>query len=147
VLPDDPWSLLNFEDWSDSQIAAYKQARPFETVPVAAQDAKDAYQAVLKSGGASLPKRDAVDQRIVEDVKNKTGRIINSQSQVGGWPELKSEPAPRDSDSDGMPDEWEKKQGLNPDDPADGAADADNDGYTNLEEYLNGLAAGIYPGS
>ena len=48
----------------------------------------------------------------------------------------------QDSDGDGMPDAWEKQHGLNPDDPADGAADADGNGNTNLEEYLHWLAAG-----
>jgi pectate lyase len=45
---------------------------------------------------------------------------------------------PEDSDGDGMPDEWEIRYGLNPDDPSDGPLDKDGDGYTNLEEYLNG---------
>lgn len=67
----------------------------------------------------------------------KTG-IIDSQEDVGGWPLLKSAPAPTDSDHDGMPDEWEKKNGLNPNDPADGNT-VNEDGYTNLEKYLNSL--------
>ncbi len=146
-LPGNPWSLVDFNKWNESQIAAYKQTEPFETGPIETQDAKDAYKSILKHGGASLPKRDAVDRRIVDDVTNGTGRIINSQSQVGGWPDLKSTPAPADSDSDGMPDTWEKQNGLDPNDPADGAEDADKDGYTNLEEYLNSLAAEIYSGS
>ena len=57
------------------------------------------------------------------------------------WPEFKSKPAP--SDRDGMPDQWEKNHGLNPDDASDGNRDRDNDGYTNLEEYLNGLVSSI----
>lgn len=146
-LPDDPWSLVDFNNWDESQIAAYKQAGPYETGPIKTQNAKDACDSVLKYGGSSLPKRDVVDKRIVDDVTNGTGHIINSQSQVGGWPELKSSPAPHDSDSDGMPDDWEKRQGLNPENPDDGKADADNDGYTNLEEYLNSLVIDIYPGS
>jgi hypothetical protein len=60
---------------------------------------------------------------------------------VGGWPQLKSAAAPADADSDGMPDEWETSRGLNPRDPADGPRDRDNDGYTNVEEYLNSLVA------
>jgi hypothetical protein len=47
---------------------------------------------------------------------------------------------PRDSDGDGMPDEWERQHGLNPNNPADGALDKNGDGYTNVEEYLNSLA-------
>jgi len=139
LQPDDPWSVVDFDDWNASQIAAYKQSKPFETGPVVTQDAKESYQSVLAQGGASLPRRDAVDLRIIEDVKSGKGRIIDSQKEVGGWPDLKSAPAPRDTDGDGMPDEWEKRHNLNPNDEADGTGDADADGYTNVEEYLNSL--------
>lgn len=64
---------------------------------------------------------------------------MNSQSEVSGWPELRSTPAPKDADGDGMPDYWERHHGFDPNDPKDGARDRDGDGYTNLEEYLNGL--------
>ena len=106
--------------------------------------ATDAYQVVLAAAGASLV-RDAVDQRIVEEVrtgKPRFGRngIIDSQKEAGGWPELRSLPAAQDSDQDGMPDAWEKKHGLDPGNPVDRNSDRDGDGYTNLEEYLNRLA-------
>lgn len=100
--------------------------------------ARQAYDLVLNHAGASLS-RDAVDKRLVKDVRNGTGRLIDSQDEVGGWPLLESTPAPADSDRDGMPDNWEKKHGLNPDDPGDRNGDMDKDGYTNLEAYLNGL--------
>jgi hypothetical protein len=141
-LPDDPWSLVTFDGWNAGQISAYKQSEPFETGPIVTQDAPAAYEAVLESGGASLPRRDAVDQRIVEDVVKGTGRIIKSQSEVGGWPDLRSAAALRDSDGDGMPDVWEQQHGLNPSDAADGPRDRDGDGYTNVEDYLNGLVTG-----
>jgi len=140
--PDDPWILVRFDGWSARQIAAYKQTKPFETGPIATQEAPDAFRVVLQSGGASLPRRDAVDQRIVENVCRGTGRIIKSQTEVGGWPDLQSATAPRDSDNDGMPDVWEEHHGLNPGDAADGPQDEDGDGYTNVEDYLNGLAQG-----
>lgn len=136
-LPDDPWVLVDFRGWSGPQIAAYKQPQPFETGPITTQDAKDAYRDVLARGGATLPRRDAVDRRIVEEVTSGKGHIINSQAEVGGWPDLQGAAAPRDSDGDGMPDEWERQHGLNPTDPADGAQDRNGDGYTNVEEYLN----------
>jgi hypothetical protein len=139
-LPDDPWSLVDFRGWNDRQIAAYQQAQPFATGPIATQEAGDAYQAVLAGGGATRPRRDAVDRRIVEEVVHGTGHILNSQAEVGGWPELRSAAGPRDTDGDGMPDAWERQHGLNPGDAMDGPQDRDGDGYTNVEEYINGLA-------
>jgi len=102
------------------------------------QSAQDAYERVLARAGASL-RRDAVDARVINDVREHKGRLLNSQDQVGGWPTLKSLPAPKDSDGDGTPDQWETAHGLNPNDRADGPKDRNNDGYTNLEEYLNSL--------
>src|SRR5436190_3701064 len=111
--------------------------QPFDAPTVQTSSAHDAYLAVLASVGASLPRRDAADARIVHEVKSGTGSIIDSQEQVGSWPVLKSTTPPVDTDEDGMPDAWERRFGLNPRDNSDGAADKDNDGYTNLEEYLN----------
>jgi len=102
----------------------------------------EAYDFVLRNAGAILPKRDDVDKRIIQDVINGTGRIIDSQDEVGGWPELKSKKPPEDTDHDGMPDEWELNHGLNPHNPEDRNADWDDDGYTNIEEYLNEIVSG-----
>lgn len=138
-VPADPWSLVRFrESWTTEQILAFKQARPFETGPVQPEDAHAAFRRVLASGGASLPRRDAVDLRIVESVRARTGRIVRSQDDVGGWPQLASRPPPADRDRDGMPDAWELDHGLNPDDPADRNQLGDA-GYTRLEDYLNQL--------
>ncbi len=101
------------------------------------QKAQAAYQAVLAGVGATLPTRDAVDVRIINDVKNGTGKIINSPQEVGGWPKYKQSPSPADTDMDGMPDEWENKYKLNPYDNTDNNKDKDKDGYTNIEEFLN----------
>lgn len=111
---------------------------PFEAWPVKQQTAFDAYETVLKQAGATLPKRDAVDQRVTEMVR--TGKtltkdgIVTDPKEVGGFPEYKFSPdqVPADTDEDGMPDEWEKTHSI-----TDGAADADGDGYTNVEEFLN----------
>ena len=84
--------------------------------------------------------RDAVDLRVIGNVRKREGKLINSQDEVGGWPELRSAPAPVDSDHDGMPDSWEKEHRLDAKDPVDHNGDRDSDGYTNLEEYLNSLA-------
>jgi len=83
--------------------------------------------------------RDTVDLRLSRDIRNLTGAIINSQDDVGGWPALNSLPAPLDTDQDGIPNYWESAMGWNP-------AVANNnhtnyDGYTDLEWYLNWLAA------
>jgi hypothetical protein len=102
------------------------------------QSAAKAYDAVLRGAGATLPRRDAADARIVNDARNGTGRLINSQKEVGGFPVLVSTEPPVDSDHDGIPDWWEKANGLDPDDPSDAQKIAPN-GYTYLENYLNSI--------
>ena len=72
---------------------------------------------------------------------NTTGKVIDSQNEVGGWdmyPSV-SRPAGFDTDRDGMPDAWERELGLNPNDPTDGNQNHNGDGFTNLEQYINGL--------
>jgi hypothetical protein len=101
------------------------------------------YQIVLERAGASL-QRDAVDLRVVAGVKDGTNKLINSQSQVGGWPELKSKPALADTDRDGMPDKWEAANKLNPSDPNDRNNYTLNKTYTNLEVYLNSLVEHLF---
>ncbi|MHC4728945.1 MAG: pectate lyase, partial [Planctomycetota bacterium] len=136
--PENPWSLVTFSNFSQKDLNVYKQSRPIPVPPVKTDDAITAYKRILGKCGAILPKRDAVDRRVIDSVKNGTGRIINDEEEVGGWPQLKSAKPPKDSDNDGMPDGWEKRYGLDFNDPTDGNGDPDNDGYTNLEEYLNG---------
>ena len=127
-------------------------------------DAAAAKKYVLANAGATLPKRDAVDTRITEQVR--TGKIVYKEgvklpetqfkhrrlpidsykigiitdpSQVGGYPEYKGTPY-KDTDSDGMPDDWEKKKGLNPASADDASQYAKSKtGYTNIEEYLNSV--------
>ena len=135
--PDGPWSLVSFSKFSDEDMEAYKQSSPIPVPAVKTDNAFAAYKRVLAEAGAVLPKRDAVDIRIMKEVRNGTGKIIDDEDEVGGWPELKSTKPPKDSDRDGMPDDWEKQHGFDPDDPADGNGDTDADGYTNLEEYIN----------
>lgn len=104
---------------------------------------KTTYKIVLERAGASLV-RDAVDNKVIAGVKDGTNRLIDSQIQVGGWPELKSKPAPIDSDGDGMPDKWETTNKLNPSDPKDRNNYTLNKSYTNLEVYLNSLVEHLF---
>jgi pectate lyase len=115
--------------------------KPFSVPEVMTSTAQAAYEAVLAGAGAILPVRDAVDQRIVSEVRSGTGSIIDSQWEAGGWPVYRSTRPLPDRDRDGMPDAWETAHKLNPDDPSDAAA-RNADGYTNLERYLNQLAQG-----
>jgi lysophospholipase L1-like esterase/pectate lyase len=109
-------------------------------VPVKLESAAEAFKTVLDHAGASLI-RDSVDIRLLNHLKSlgTKGLIINSENEVGGQGTLQSGAAPKDKDQDGMPDEWEIKQKLNPDDPSDGIEDQNGDGYSNLEEFLNVL--------
>ena len=118
------------------------------------QSAKEAYESVLKYAGASL-KYDDVDKRIIANVRNgdytadgsngSEKGLIDKASDVGGWPEYKKETGPKDTDGDGIPDEWETANGLNPKSKADGAKYTLSKTYTNLEVYLNSLVETLYP--
>ena len=113
----------------------WKLSAPVDVAPVA-RDTKP-FDAVLAKAGASRI-RDAVDLVIVAGVRDTSGRIIDTQDDMGGWPMLKSTPAPKDTDRDGMPDAWERANRLDPD-RDDSAGDRNRDGWTNLEEYLDAL--------
>lgn len=123
------------------EVTKEKFAQAAEAVPESERpsthSAEAAYELILTNAGASKV-RDAADQRVIAGVKDRTHRRIDSQKEVGGWPQLESGTAATDSDRDGMPDAWEKQRGLNANDPADGNA-TQGDGYTNLEGYLNSL--------
>ncbi len=134
-------------------------SQPIDFVVTTTHSAEQAYEKVLAYAGASLH-RDTFDDLMVTDTReglatytgagNHKG-IIDSQEDNrpadagddwSAWPTLASAPAPADTDRDGMPDDWETANGLNPNDASDGAATA-SDGYTNLEHYLNAIVAGI----
>lgn len=125
------------EPWpSDSRTVSSR----FDYPVVPTDDTLTAYARVLAEAGASL-QRDAVDERLVDDVVNQTGQVIDSQDEVGGWPELNSTAPAPDSDRDGMSDQWEDLfDYLDPHDPSDGVLDHDGDGYTNLDDYLAAVA-------
>jgi hypothetical protein len=145
--------------------ANMKWNQPLPMPKLTIVSATEAYGYVLKNAGATLPKRDAVDTRITEQVR--TGKIaykegvplpekqfehrklpidsykkgiITDPIQVGGYPEYKGTPY-KDSDNDGMPDDYEIKHGLNPKNAADASQDKDRNGYTNIEDYLNSVVS------
>jgi len=128
-------------------------------------NAEEAYAFVLDNAGATLPVRDDIDQHIIDEVR--TGKayyaknakpdtiqfkhrrlpkdswkigIITNPEQFGGLPQYGKWEPYKDSDKDGMPDEWETAHGLNPHDASDAAKDCTGDGYTNIEKYINGIS-------
>ena len=121
-----------------------RSEKPYPHAYLEIEPADEAYETVLANAGATKPSRDAVDERIVNMVRTGTvtyeagDGIITDVSQVGGYPAYKGTPY-KDSDGDGIPDEWETRHGLNPNDTSDAAKDLNGDGYTNIEKYLNGL--------
>lgn len=141
----DDWSADNTRLFdrveSNGRRLVTVSATPFEAPPVTTTPAREALADVLSGAGAVLPRRDAVDARIVRSAEERSGRIIDSQAQVGGWPEYRAGEAASDSDGDGLPDRWERARGLNPQDPGDASRPAPRGGYTNIEVYVNELAA------
>ncbi len=129
----DEWLVVNNPDLADEQATS-----PYDVPSVTTDSVFDVYDDVLADCGATLPQQDSVDERIIDDVLNGTGGFIDNPSEVGGWPNLSGGSPPTDSDDDGMPDDWETARGLNPD-VDDSAGDRDSDGYTNIEEYINGI--------
>jgi hypothetical protein len=147
-LTNDNYKGLDLTEIPEADRASARAAKAFTvTALLPHQNAKDALRDVLENAGATLPKRDAVDARIINEVKTRTATgmgsfgkpgIIDSPKAVGGWPVYNTADAPADSDHDGMPDEWEKQNGLDNNDPAD-RNKTGKDGYTMLETYLNSL--------
>lgn len=107
------------------------------------QTAQQAYETVVAKVGCSFH-RDAVDTRIINDVKNGTGHLINTQSEVGGWPELQTAARETDTDYDGIPDTWETKNGLDPNNPLDARQITLVTGHTNYDVYMNDIVAHLY---
>ncbi len=120
---------------------------PHRAPKVTTFSARKAYKFVLALAGANRGlnadgsffwRRDATDRRIVQDVKQGTGKIIDDPAEVGGWSKISAGTPYQDTDRDGMPDQFEQLYGLDFQDSSDGSQDADGDGYTNVEEFLNG---------
>ncbi|MBR1463492.1 MAG: polysaccharide lyase [Prevotella sp.] len=166
-----------------TEKALMRSDTPFEMPFVSMMGAEQAFNWVLANAGATIPCRDIVDQRIMDEVrtgqayyvdkyekkvkdnpygdmwglsdksKNEEGffkyrrlpkdsykqGIITDPRQMGGYPEYGEWKPWKDSDGDGMPDEWEIANGLNPNDASDAVKDCNGDGYTNIEKYINAI--------
>jgi hypothetical protein len=146
-------SKKNFMGLDLSEISNDKEAKskkPFlikEQINL--QNAKDAFKDVLAYAGAIFPNRDSIDRRVVNETRTGTASgigslgklgIIDNAEQVGGWFDYKNGIVKLDSDNDGMPDDWEEKNGLNKNDATDRNI-LDSSGYTMLEKYLNEIVS------
>lgn len=149
---------VSANNWSGVRGSNYIQLdEPWDAMPIHQQTAQEAYESVLQHAGASLPKRDPIDSRILQEVREGTATyegvyktkkrvgsnseitgIIDSQEDVGGWPELENASAAPDTDHDGIPDAWETTHGMAPNDTNDGNQ-TNADGYTMLEQYINSI--------
>jgi hypothetical protein len=122
------------KSWRHTAIIGERMDEPFDMPEVTTYSSSNGYEIVLNKCGA-FP-RDQLNKRLVNDIRNKTGKLKNYKAPfIDKGPE-----PPADSDRDGMPDFWEKAMGFDPNDKSDNIKDHDGDGYTNIEEYLNDLA-------
>lgn len=135
---DDSWAMIS------GVRAGSRVDTPFAVVNTCTESPEDAMEHILAAGGATLPQRDSTDCRIVQAIRDNQGRLIDSQKDVGGYPGYAPGTPVFDSDNDGMPDVWETGHGLDLNDPADASADHDGDGYTHIEEYLNGIPGEVH---
>jgi hypothetical protein len=126
----------------DANPDDYLAAKPFPAPPITLHSVAELESEILRDVGATQLKRDAVDNRIIDEVRKRTGRTGPSSD----YPTLTSTAPPIDTDNDGMPDKWESANRLNPNDPADGPVKAAT-GHTNVENYLNELARDPKDGS
>lgn len=145
---EDNWRVCGSEYSSVNEVRSNSPLFPLSIDPVSADEA---YKSVTDDVGATRPAIDAIDKRILKEVKDGsytyTGSkdryrgILDSQNDAGGYPTMSGGTPPADSDHDGMPDDWETEHGLDPDNADDrNNTNHSTDEYTNLEMYLNELA-------
>ena len=145
--PNDNLPETNWVEMKSGAPAGILVTSPAPAPVVHSTSAIEAYNTVIGDGGAGnsrgldcagnwYVRRDLIDKRVVADVKNGTGKIIDDPSQVGGWVVPATGTPCLDTDHDGMPNDWENLYGFNLNIP-EGSGDKDGDGYTNVEEYLN----------
>ncbi len=127
-----------------SNIEEYRLDEPHDSSPVFTHKAEQAFELVLADAGVVRPIRDAIDARIVNEVRTQTttygqNGIIDTPSDVGGYLTYNTYDVPVDEDHDGMADDWENNNGLDSTNPDDHSGDIDGNGYTNIEDYINSL--------
>lgn len=127
------------------QDTAWRKMTPWATPYVTtATMSHEIAQRILTAVGATAPVRDSIDTRDVNSFFSGTGAIIDNVTYPDDFPTLQPISAPNDQDNDGMADNWEEANGLNPS-VNDSAGDKDGDGYTNIEEYLFYLSSESFP--
>lgn len=150
---DDSWKLVS-DETQNCALDDIKSREQFFEPYINTETADEAYETVVANVGANVPARDYIDSRYIDELVNNkatyTGSrsglpgIIDSQEDAGGYPNetnFKGGDAPTDTDHDGMPDEWETKHGLNPEYYYDACqVYLSDEGYTNIELYINELA-------
>lgn len=137
----------SFEDLLQSE--EYPSEHPHAPIASMSMTAEEAYQWVVDSVGACLPDRDEVDEYVIGELRSlgNKGAILSSEKAlmlVNGVGNIYNAPKPLDTDNDGMPDEWEKANGLDPNDATDAVKVAAN-GYLNIENYINSIPASPVP--
>ncbi len=143
------WLGVVMQDGTKEDAEMAKVNNPFPGIDIPVQSAKDAYDQVLQYAGAVFPQRDAMDQRIIREVKTRTGKLVDVQGgyphgtpyeiSKNAWPQLKTLPPLLDTDNDGIPDSWEMKKHLNPNNSNDATACTLSKEYMNIEVYLESL--------
>ncbi|MBD3288659.1 carbohydrate-binding protein, partial [candidate division KSB1 bacterium] len=126
-------------DINDINISGTRISAP----QVTTWSAPNARDSVLANAGAIVPARDAIDQLVIQSFSDGTNKVIDDPSEVGGWPTLAAGTAPTDTDGDGMPDDWETSNGLNPNSYNPNGNDLDSN-YKNIEVYINSLISESY---
>ncbi|MFC4261457.1 polysaccharide lyase family 1 protein [Ferruginibacter yonginensis] len=143
------WKGVDMEKGKPDDKLAAQITQPLAFMNVTTQTATEAYLYILNNVGVTAPIRDTLDARIINDVKNRTGRFIDVQggyahgtayeTTLNAWPLLKQGNVLKDTDQDGMPDDWEIAHQLNPNNAADASYTSTSQHYTNIEIYLNSL--------
>lgn len=134
---DDNRQMIDFSSSGLDVLIQNISQQEFEVPLITTNKASDLPKVILSHVGSTLPNRDQADKKLLNDLEFNRGKIINKRRSIFNWPHYTSLPPKVDSDNDGMPDEWEKYYHLN-NNSDESSLDMDDDGYTNIEEYING---------